>query len=241
MKKKSLMLIFLIGICIIATSCSLKAQQRITSRTFDVPAFEAVESHSVANIHFVQGSSTSVRAEGNKELIDQLNVDVKNGKLIIEMPENAFKNTKWKNKKPDIFISSPVLNLIEMEGVGNLSFETTFNSPKLEIVFDGVGNLKALDLNCEHIIIYSKRVGNIELGGKTNILSVSSDGVGNINTEKLIAQHAKINLSGVGNISFYCSESMEVDLSGVGNAIYYGNPKNKNISKSGVGKLKSGD
>ncbi len=39
-----------------------------------------------------------------------------------------------------------------MEGVGNLSFETTFNSPKLEIVFDGVGNLKAPDLNCEHII-----------------------------------------------------------------------------------------
>jgi len=32
------------------------------------------------NIHFVQGSSTSVRVEGNKELTDQLNVDVKNGK-----------------------------------------------------------------------------------------------------------------------------------------------------------------
>jgi hypothetical protein len=44
MKTKILMLTFLIGICIIATSCSLKAQQRITSRTFDVPAFEAVES-----------------------------------------------------------------------------------------------------------------------------------------------------------------------------------------------------
>ncbi|HKM94982.1 MAG TPA: DUF2807 domain-containing protein [Prolixibacteraceae bacterium] len=111
MKTKILMLTFLIGICIIATSCSLKAQQRITSRTFDVPAFEAVESHSVANIH----------------------------------------------------------------------------------------------------------------------------------TEKLIAQHAKINLNGVGNIGFYCTESMDVDLSGVENAIYYGNPKNKNISKSGVGKLKSGD
>lgn len=51
----------------------------------------------------------------------------------------------------------------------------------------------------------------------------------------------KINLNGVGNISFYCTESMDVDLSGVENAIYYGNPKNKNISKSGVGKLKSGD
>ena len=47
MKTKILMLTFLIGICIIAT----KAQQRITSRTFDVPVFEAVESHSVANIH----------------------------------------------------------------------------------------------------------------------------------------------------------------------------------------------
>jgi len=45
----------------------------------------------------------------------------------------------------------------------------------------------------------------------------------------------------VGNIGFYCTESMDVDLSGVENAIYYGNPKNKNISKSGVGKLKSGD
>ena len=55
MKTKILMLASFISICIIATSCALNAQQRITSKTFNVSTFEAIESNSVANIHFFQG------------------------------------------------------------------------------------------------------------------------------------------------------------------------------------------
>jgi len=240
MKTRILMFASFISICIIATSCALNAQQRITSKTFNVSAFEAVESNSVANIHFFQGPTTSLRAEGNKDLIDRLNVNVEKGKLIIEMPKNTFKNNNLKNKKLDIYISSPTLNLIEMEGVGNFLLEKAFNSPKLEIVSDGVGNLKADNLNCGQIFIRSHGVGNIELAGKANNMTISSNGVGNIKAEKLVAQHASVNSSGVGNVAFNCSESMDVELSGVGNAIYYGNPKVKNISKDGVGKIKPG-
>ena len=234
------MLASFISICIIVTSCALNAQQRVTSKTFNVSTFEAIESNSVANIHFFQGPSTSLRAEGYKDLIDRLNVNVKNGKLIIEMPKNTFKDNNLKNKKLDIYISSPTLNLIEMEGVGNFLFEKAFHSPKLEIVSDGVGNLKADNLNCEQIFIRSHGVGNIELAGKANDMIISSDGVGNIKAEKLVAQHVNVNSSGVGNVAFNCSESMDVELSGVGNAIYYGNPKVKNMSKDGVGKIKPG-
>lgn len=235
------MLASFISICIIATSCALNAQQRITSKTFNVSTFEAIESNSVANIHFFQGPSTSLRAEGYKDLIDRLNVNVKNGKLIIEMPKNTFKNNNLKNKKLDIYISSPTLNLIEMKGVGNFLFEKAFHSPKLEIVSEGVGNLKADNLNCGQIFIRSHGVGNIELAGKANDMIISSDGVGNIKAEKLVAQHVNLNSSGVGNVAFNCSESMDVELRGVGNAIYYGNPKEKNIIKDGVGKIKPGE
>jgi hypothetical protein len=241
MKSKILGLVSFISICIIATSCALNAQQRISSKTFHVSAFEAIESNSVANIHFFQGPSTSLRAEGYKDLIDRLNVNVKNGKLIIEMPKNTFKNNNLKNKKLDIYISSPTLNLIEMEGVGNFLFEKVFNAPKLEIVSNGVGNLKADNLNCGHIFICSHGVGNIDLAGKAKNMTISSDGVGNIKAKKLVAQHASVNLSGVGNVAFNCSELMDVELSGVGNAIYYGNPKIKNMSRDGVGKIKQGE
>jgi hypothetical protein len=241
MKSKILGLVSFISICIIATSCALNAQQRISSKTFHVSAFEAIESNSVANIHFFQGPTTSLRAEGNKDLIDRLNVNVKNGKLIIEMPKNTFKNNNLKNKKLDIYISSPTLNLIEMEGVGNFLFEKVFNAPKLEIVSNGVGNLKADNLNCGHIFICSHGVGNIDLAGKAKNMTISSDGVGNIKAKKLVAQHASVNLSGVGNVAFNCSKSMDVELSGVGNAIYYGNPQVKNVSKDGFGKIKQGE
>ena len=241
MKTKILMFVSFISICFIETSCMLNAQQRVTSKTFHVSAFDAIESNSVANIHFFQGPSTSVRAEGNKELIDRLNVNVKNEKLIIEMSKSGFKNNNLKNKKLDIYISSPTLNLIEMEGVGNFLFEKAFHSPKLEIISDGVGNLKADNINCEQMFIRSHGVGNIQLAGKAVDVTILSDGVGNIKAEKLVAQHASVNSSGVGNVIFNCSESMDVELSGVGNAIYYGNPKVKNISKDGVGKIKPGE
>jgi hypothetical protein len=241
MKTRILMFASFISICIIATSCALNAQQRITSKTFDVQPFEAVESNSVANTHFFQGPTTSLRAEGNKDLIDRLNVNVEKGKLIIEMQKSAFNNNNLKNKKLDIYISSPTLNLIEMEGVGNFLLEKAFNSPKLEIVSDGVGNLKADNINCEQMFIRSHGVGNIQLAGKAVDVTILSDGVGNIKAEKLVAQHASVNLSGVGNVAFNCSKSMDVELSGVGNAIYYGNPQVKNVSKDGFGKIKQGE
>lgn len=241
MKTNLSLLTFLFFAALTFTSCTMQAQNRISSETYRVSSFNAIVSNSVGNIHFSQGSSTSVRAEGNQETIDNLRISVKDGKLVIDMAKRPFKRFNLGRKKLDIYISSPTLSVLQMNGVGNVTLEGNINTPQLEIISDGVGNLKAEELSCENITIDSEGVGNITLAGKTNSLSISSDGVGNVHAEELIAKNATVTSDGIGNVSFYASESMDVSSDGVGNVTYYGNPKNKNITKDGVGKLKPGN
>lgn len=239
--RKNLLFLFFIMFLTIFTLPSC-AQQQVSSKTFRVPAFNAIKSDAVANIHLRQGSTISVRVEGDKELMNRLDLHVRNGKLMIDMDNgNFFKRFRIGRKKLNMYITTPDLTSLETEGVGNITMEGNFRVPSLRIISDGVGNITAEHLNCGDITVDSDGVGNITLNGKAENVAISSDGVGNVNTEKLLASEAQVNSSGVGNVRCYARKTITIRSSGVGNVTYYGNPSIKNVSKDGVGHLRSGD
>ena len=111
----------------------------------------------------------------------------------------------------------------------------------LTIDFEGVGNFEAMNLECTNIKANYEGVGNLKLGGTTNYLEVSSEGVGNVNTQNLKAKNAVIRAEGVGSVKCSASESIDLKNSGVGSITYYGNPTVKNLSNSGIGKIRDGN
>lgn len=241
MKTKTSLFIFTFILSLTVISFNIHAQQRITSRNFNVPAFNAIESNTVGNIVFSQSANTSVVAEGDKEMIDALNVSVKNNVLVINLRENFFKRIRRRNRKLDFRISSPNLQRIESDGVGNITLRGKVRTPGLEISSNGVGNLTADNLECDRLTIDSDGVGNVTVAGRSNYLTINSDGVGNVKAEKLFTKYADVTSDGVGNVNFHASESMDVSSDGIGNVTYYGNPKTKNIRKDGIGKLRPGN
>ncbi len=241
MKNLSVTTLLILSIVLFTNSASAQSN-RITNKKFNVTPFSAIESNSVGNIEFTQSSDYSVSAEGSEEMVNRLTVNVQNNKLRISTKKSL---KKWfgsrRSGKLVIRISSPTLNAIESDGVGNIELKGKIETSRFKIVSDGVGNLNAQNLNADNIDITSDGVGNITLNCTAGSVTVESDGVGNVKIENLKAKNAIIDSDGVGNVSCYATESVEIHAGGIGNVIYYGNPPTKNIEKGGIGKVKAGN
>ncbi|MFA5655580.1 MAG: head GIN domain-containing protein [Dysgonamonadaceae bacterium] len=223
---------------VIATSCTYAQKGVITNKTFPIQSFSSIKSDVVANVIYTQSNKVSVRAEGDKERVDNLDVTVK--KDVLKIDHKGKLNSKNK-KKLTIYISSPSINEIDVDGVGNWSMEGEVKTDNLKINFDGVGNFEALELESNNIKANYEGVGNLKLGGTTNFVEITSEGVGSVNTQNLIAKNAVIISSGVGSVKCYASESIDLNNTGVGSVTYYGNPTVKNMKNSGIGKIKQGN
>lgn len=224
---------------VIATSCTY-AERALTNKTFPIQTFSAVKSDVVANVIYTQSNKVGVRAEGDKEMVDNLRITESNG--ILKISHDSKFSLKFKNMKNlTIYISSPSIIEIDAEGVGNWNMKGNVKTDNLKINFDGVGNFEALELQSLKILANYKGVGNLALGGTTDVIDVKSEGVGSINTQKLFAKDVVMRSSGVGSVKCYASNSIDINNTGVGSVTYYGNPTVKNLNNSGVGKIKQGD
>lgn len=238
MKKLNILVLVTLLLSISSISC---AQSRQSKDEFGVSSFTAIKSSVVGNIEVRQASQTSVTAEGNEKLLDMLDVKMDNQTLVLQMDNRRMKKFRNNANKLTIYVSTPNLTLIDSEGVGNITIKGNFDTPELTIKSDGVGNIKADNIIAGLVKIDSDGVGNITLEGNTDHVEINSDGVGNINTKDLITLNASVNSDGIGNISCYASEYLKIDSDGIGNVTYYGKPKETNLNKDGIGKIKSGN
>ena len=222
---------------VIAASCTFAQKREFTNKTYPIESFSSVKFEAVANIIYTQSNKVSVTVEGDKELIDKLRITEENGILNIVHD----KKYRVRNKKNlTIYISSPSIEEINFDGVGNWTMKGIVKADNLKIDFEGVGNFEALELESNNIKVSYEGVGNLVLGGTTDFLEMKSEGVGSINTQKLLAKKAVVRSSGVGSVKLFASESIDLQNNGVGSITYYGNPTVKNFNNSGVGKIKAG-
>ena len=164
-------------------------------------------------------------------------VTVQNSQLNLSIKKNLkrlFGNLR--SGKLVIRISSPSLNFIESNGVGNIELKGTLDTPQFKIVSTGVGNIAAQHFTSGNIDITSEGVGNIEIKGSATSVSVVSKGVGNVKLENLKAAPVRIESDGVGNVSCHATESVDINKTESGMSLTTATHAAKNISKGGIGK-----
>lgn len=222
------------------TYAQTKKNRGTTDKTYTVGEFSKIDSDIVGSIVFTQSPQTSVRAEGDAEIINILVVSVKDNTLKLSRKKDIkYKMRDRKGKNLIVYVSAPELSAIENEGVGNITINGKFSAPELFIKTEGVGNITANDLDCGFVKIDSEGVGNTKLGGTANTVEIKSEGVGNVYTEKLLSKQAKVRCEGVGNVRVYATESLDARTAGIGNITYYGNPAQKEIRKNGMGRIRA--
>lgn len=220
---------------IIGLTTTEAKNSELFSKNYKVKSFSSVHTNTIADIVYTQSDKISVKAEGAKEIVDNLKINVRNGVLTIENDREL----NDKNDKPIVvFVSSPTIQSIETCGIGNLCLKGAVIVDNLDIKAEGIGNVHALDLKCKKVHINYKGIGNLTLAGETDIVEINSSGIGNIDCHNLLAKTTMVKSTKTGKVDCFASESIGLFNDGIGEISYSGNPTFKNLQNGGMGKIK---
>ncbi len=232
---KSLLLTSLLVVFGISTAVAEKNGSFV--KEYKITSFSSVSAKTVADIMYTQSDNFIVKAVGEQEMLDHLQISVNEGVLTIE-------NDKEFNNKSDepliIYLSSPSIKSIETHGRGNWKLLGKIKTNCLIIQSEGIGSFQALELESKKICLKYGAIGDLKLGGTTDLVEINSEGIGNIDCENLISKTAIVKSTKIGKVKCFASESLGLFNDGIGEITYHGNPTFKNFQNSGLGEINEG-
>src|SRR5690606_23633335 len=147
----------------------------------------------------MQNPKTQLIVEGDENIIQLINFDVKGNTLHIGMQSDNIKISTDEHIK--IYVHTPQLSSIESKGVLNIScLDSLLMLPTLTIENKGVLTGR-LHVQSNKVKIHNQGAGDFSLSGTTSQLHITSKGAGSIVAEDLLAENVAINLSGAGNVT----------------------------------------
>jgi len=218
----------------------LRGDGIIADRIEILPSVQFIEmgKHLIGNLQIeqVSGSSTSVLINGDSNLIDKVKVNMKDEKTLSLSISNHY---RFKPTTPLIIrIQTPDPQKIKVLSVGNVSIPNALRVPELSIHMEGAGKVEADSLYVDVLKVRNEGVGSVSLAGIARNTNLELKGVGSIHAFELVSDSVTALVNGVGSIHCNPVEYLRGNVKGVGNISYKSEPKSKNTSINGVGKIK---
>lgn len=231
-------------------SCAqIKGEGPIVTKELKVEDFTGVALKGSFNVEVEQGDK-SVRAKGNQNIIDRLDLEVKDGVLKVKLEKGNYRDFEL-----TVFVSTRNITELAVAGSGDMKVGAFKALDELDVELAGSGAIKGTGLldigeKCEVEIAGSGDVdlevkaakleveiagsGNVKLKGEASDQEISIAGSGDYKALDLVSEKAKVSISGSGDADLNVEKSLEVSIAGSGDVNYRGNPKvNSNVMGSG--------
>ncbi|MEX0967166.1 MAG: head GIN domain-containing protein [Bacteroidia bacterium] len=234
--KKSLAFSLIIAFMLVMGACSkdghrcIKGKGSIVSRDFSIQPFDRFSYFGSGDIYITQGAATTMRIEGQQNILEELDIDNTGGELRIGK-NNCFRG----HKDITIHITTPSLISVSLSGSSTLRGIGTFESTSFQASISGSGDAD-LNIFTEHLVADISGSGSMRFGGSAGFQHLNISGSGSMHAFALEGEEADIDVSGSGECEVNVSQKLKVRISGSGDVYYKGNPVIES-DISGSGKL----
>ncbi len=204
--------------------------------TRDVGDFDEVVMRLSGKVYIKLGDKNEVILEGDQDEIDQVETDVRGGRLSIG--EENKRRWSWRRSRNNlnVYITVKELNGAFVSGSGDIIGQTVFKSDDFKVSVSGSGDVE-LEIDAKDVDSRISGSGNIELSGAAQYTKLSISGSGKYLAEEMKVGEYEISISGSGRASVDAQESLDVRISGSGSVYYRGRPS-VNSSVAGSGKVR---
>jgi hypothetical protein len=217
----------------------------------EVASFHSVDLQTVGSISLRQGRNQSLQVRAEREVLEQLKTEVRDGTLIIW--------SRWNIRKSDaleIIIEMESVKALSVSGSGKIKGENRIVTENLDLRISGSGDMNlmleadsvdvkisgsgdmSLELESTTSNVRISGSGDVVLSGTTESLGTRISGSGSLSAFGLESRNASVRISGSGNCSVHVLDKLDVHVSGSGNVDYRGRPL-VNLSGSGSGSVRS--
>lgn len=233
-------ILFLAGAILLAGGCHAghgegqgEAHAR---RDFQVGAFDRINLAGSPDVVVTVGGRPSVRAEGDAEAIERLEIAAENGELRIGMRPGGGSGWFGHRRGVTIHVTVPSLQAASIAGSGDIHVDRV-EGPRFAAQVDGSGDLDVATLRVAEANFAVRGSGGIRAAGAAERVNATVAANGDLDLEGFEAGDATVALVGSGDISLRATRSAAVDLTGSGDVTITG-PARCTIRKSGSGDVR---
>lgn len=193
----------------------------MSAQSYTINPFEQLSISGTMNVFIKQGEKYHLQVEGNESDLENIEVRQTDNALYVGIKKKP--GFTFISKKVDVFISTPTISEITLNGSVNVATENEFHVDLLKITSNGSGNAN-LNLNTKDLEVNIKGSSTVLLSGYTQNQNVNVAGSGSYKANKLLSGSANINIFGSGTAYLDVERELNVKAFGSGNVIYKGNP-----------------
>ena len=214
-----------------------EASERTGQRDFKVAGFDRVSLGEAHNVIVTVGGAPSVRAEGDAETIERLEIKVEGGELHIGMKKGRW-SVGWDRGRPPvtIHVTAPSLAGASIGGSGDMRIDKV-EGERFAAAIGGSGDMEIGSLRVGEAEFSIAGSGGITARGSAERSDISIAGSGDIDLAGVETKTAKVSVVGSGDVTARASETAEVSIMGSGDVTLAG-PAKCTISKMGSGNVR---
>lgn len=240
------------------SSKDLKADRSFAKRVVKVGYFCKIESYTSADIKFVQGKTSSVRIEGTKSLVDNLDIKQNGETLVVTTKGRGMRIVG--PARLTVYVSSPDITSVYLKGSGNFEAQSNIDTDALNVELSGSGDVDLRKVLCDNISLRLRGSGDVKaLGVDCAAANLELLGSGDLEVKMLKARNANAALRGSGDLDatlkdvadvkaslqgsgdldldFINCGNADIDLRGSGDVELKGTLRTLNTSKKGSGDI----
>ncbi|QTN39889.1 DUF2807 domain-containing protein [Cryomorphaceae bacterium] len=232
-------ILFTLSICAYGamfTSCEdafcVQGSGDVEIRDIFVEDFSGIENRTVIDIYLTQSSDPSgiVEARGQSNVLDQLDITVIQGVLVIDNRECFYTDEQLV-----LYIDVDQLEEIHLYGSGDVFGVGVFEVDDIELDLNGSGDVD-LELLADDIETEIRGSGDIRLQGEADSHDLRISGSGDVEAFGLWTEESDVRISGSGSAEVYAEDVLDVVITGSGSVYYKGYP-DLNVTITGSGSL----
>ena len=211
-----------------------------TLKSVDVDKFTGVKVNGNYQVFLKQGTTQSVKIEGDEKEVKSISTKVQDGIWTIQRHSmngrsqcNSYYDS-YNTKSPmKIYITVAKLDYISLSSNGKISTENTFNVDNIDLKLNGNGKMR-LNLTAKSIESNLCGSGKLVLKGSAKHMESRISGSGDIDAEDMKVENVNISVSGSGDAQVHATSYLKAKVSGSGDIYYKGSPSlHKSVSGSG--------
>jgi len=199
----------------------LKGEGPTVSESRSVAAFSGLDLNIDADVYLTQGTEQSVRVEGQRNMLDILRTDVRDGRLSIKFD---YRGNLESHDAIRVYITLPTLTSVSVSGSGQVQGEGLWGVQDLSLNVNGSGGINFPQLGARDLRTSIAGFGNVRLGGDVRRHRLEINGSGEVNAFELTQATADVRISGSGNTRLHVTQALDATINGSGTVYYRGQP-----------------